>query len=59
VEYRSPAPIIAFVLAAAAGVLIATGDYIAGAALGGAAVLVGALWTYALRRGDDDRHTLW
>jgi hypothetical protein len=58
-EYGSPAPFVACVLAISAGVLIAVAEYAIGAFLAVMAVLVYGLWTYAMRRGDDDRHTLW
>jgi hypothetical protein len=58
-EYGSPAPFVAFVLAMVSGVLLATGRYVAGAVFGVLAVVVFALWQFAQERGDDDRHTLW
>lgn len=58
-EYRSPAPIFAFVAALVCGTLLATGDYVAGGVIGAVAILVYALWWLADQRGDDDRHTLW
>jgi len=58
-EYGSPAPLIAFVLAMISGALLATDRYIAGAIAGGLALLLYALWRYAMDRGDDARHTLW
>jgi hypothetical protein len=58
-EYGSPAPFVAFVLAMISGVLLATGKYVAGAVIGGLAILIFALWQFARERGDDDRHTLW
>jgi hypothetical protein len=59
VEYGSPAPIVAFALAAVSGVLLAVGHYVGGAVTGVLAVVLFALWQLALRRGEDDRHTLW
>jgi hypothetical protein len=59
VEYSSPAPLIAFVLAMVSGSLIATQHYIAGAVTGALAIVVFGLWRFAVDRGDDDRHTLW
>ena len=58
-EYRSPAPVVAFVLAVVSGVLLATGAYVGGAVTGSLALLVYGLWFFAQQRGDDDRHTLW
>jgi uncharacterized YccA/Bax inhibitor family protein len=58
-EYRSPAPIVAFVLAMVSGTLLATANYLVGAVIGVVAVLVFGLWQFANERGDDDRHTLW
>jgi hypothetical protein len=58
-EYRSPAPIIAFVLAMVAGTLLAVGSYVAGGALALAAIVLFGLWRFAEERGDDDTHTIW
>jgi hypothetical protein len=58
-EYGSPAPLFAFALAVVSGVLLAVGHYVGGAVTGALAVVVFALWQLALRRGEDDRHTLW
>ena len=58
-EYGSPAPFLAFALAMVSGALLAVGQYLAGGILAGLAVIVYALWQLALRRGEDDRHTLW
>jgi hypothetical protein len=59
VEYRSPAPFFAFILAVVSGALLAFGDYVAGGVLAGLAITVLALWQFAKERGDDDRHTFW
>lgn len=58
-EYGSPAPFIAVVLALVSGTLLARGSYVGGAVAGALAVVVYALWLFARERGDDDRHTLW
>jgi hypothetical protein len=59
VEFGSPAPIFAFLLAMVSGALLATERYVAGAVLATLAIAVFGLWQFAMRRGDDDRHTLW
>ena len=58
-EYRSPTPFIAFVLAMVSGVLLATGRYIGGGVTGTLALVIYAAWLYARDRDDDDRRTLW
>ena len=58
-QYGSPAPIIAFVLAMVGGALLATSRYISGTVVVVLAVLLFAAWRFAQDRGDDDRHTIW
>jgi hypothetical protein len=58
-EYGSPAPIVAFALAVVSGVLLAVDHYVGGAVTGVLSVLLVASWQFALRRGENDRHTLW
>jgi len=59
VEFRSPAPFVAFALAMIGGVLLAVGQYLGGALAVACGLLVSGLWMFARERGDDDRHTLW
>ena len=58
-EYRSPAPSVAFALAGISGVLIARGSYVGGAIAAIVAVVLLALFHYSIDHGDEDRHTLW
>ena len=58
-EYRSPAPFIAVVLAIVAGTLLGLGRYTGGACAAVVAIVLFGLWRFAQDRGDDDRHTLW
>jgi hypothetical protein len=57
-QFISPAPKIAFMLAIISGVLLAIGSYVGGAVTGALALVIYALWLVAIDRGDDDRHTL-
>lgn len=59
VEYGSPAPFIAFVLAMVGGVLLATGRYVGGSVAALLGVVIYGAWWFARERGDHDRHTLW
>jgi hypothetical protein len=56
-EFISPAPVIAFMLAIICGVMLAVGSYVT-AAVTGTIALVYGLWLVAIDRGDDDRHIL-
>jgi hypothetical protein len=58
-EFGSPAPFVAFLLAMVGGVLLAAGRYVGGAVAALLGVVVYGLWRFARERGDDDRHTLW
>jgi hypothetical protein len=58
VEFRSPAPFVAFVLAMVGGVLLAVGQYLGGPLAAVSALVVYGLWVFARERGDDDPHTL-
>jgi hypothetical protein len=58
-EYGSPAPFIAFVLAMVGGVLLATGRYVGGSVSALLGVVIYGAWWFARERGDDETHTLW
>jgi hypothetical protein len=59
VEYGSPAPFIAIILAIVSGTLLAVESYVGGAITGVLAVIIFALWQFGRERGDDDSHTIW
>ncbi len=57
--WRSPLYLYAFTAAVVAGVLLAIGDYVAGAILVVVALVLAAARYIADRRGEDETFTLW